>query len=157
MTRPRKTGKTTPAAGERDDFEEVRSLSRKQVVEMLRRGESFEEADLRSADLVGVSFDGVNLSNAKFADANLQRASFRGANLTGASFWNANLREASFEGARLEETDFDYANLDSVNFKDAKIRKATFPTKRLPLDMIQRSVRTGQRVKMEPQGHEEEE
>lgn len=156
MTRARKGGKTPPADVKTDDFEEVRSLSRKQVVDMLRRGESFEEADLRSADLAGVCFDGLNLSNAKFAEANLQRASFRGANLTGASFWSANLREASLEGARLEETDFDYCNLDGVNFKDAKIRKATFPVKRLPLEMIQRSVRTGQRVKMEPLGHEDE-
>ncbi len=155
MNRPRKTKKAQGLPG--DDFEEVRSLSRKQVMDMLKRGDSFEEADLRGADLSGVNFEGVNLINAKFAEANLQRAVFRNANLTGASFWNANLREASLECAQLEEADFEYSNLDGVNFKDAKIRKATWPLKRLPLETIQRSVRTGQRVKMEPMGHEEEE
>ena len=157
MSRPRKPKAPVDTPPERDDFDEVKSLSRKQVTDMLRRGESLVEADLRALDLSGVSFDGANLTNAKFGEANLQKATFRGANLTGASFWNANLREATLDSANLEEADFDYCNLDAVSFKDAKIRKAIFPFKRLPLDMIQRSVRTGQRVRMEPMRHEDEE
>lgn len=150
----KKTGTTSPPADRDDD--EARTLTRKQVLDLLRRGESFEECDLRSIDLAGVNFDGVNLMNAKFGEANCAKASFRGANLTGASFWNANLREATLDGANLEEADFDYCNLDGVSFRDAKIKKAIFPYKRLSVEAIQRSVRTGERVKMEPMRHEEE-
>lgn len=157
MPRPRKPKAAPEPAAERDDFDEVRTLTRKQVMDMIRRAETFEEADLRGVDLSGLSFDGMKLRNAKFGDCNLQRASFRGADLAGASFWNANLREATLDGADLEEADFDYCNLDGVSFKDAKIRKAIFPFRRLPLEAIQRSVRTGQRVRMEPMRHEDEE
>lgn len=157
MSRPRKPKTAAEPTADRDDFDEVKTLTRKQVVDMIRRGDSFEEADLRGVDLSGVAFDGINLRNAKLGDCNLQRASFRGADLTGASFWNANLREATLDAANLEEADFDYCNLDGVSFKDAKLRKAIFPFRRLPLEMIQRSVRTGQRVRMEPMRHEDEE
>ncbi len=141
---------------DREDFAELRTLTRKQVLDMLRRGESLEDADLRGLDLSGVTFDGANLTNAKLGETNLQRASFKGSTLVGASFWNANLREASLEGANLEEADFDYCNLDGVTFKDAKVKKAIFPVKRLPVEHVQRSVRTGERVRMEPMRHEDE-
>lgn len=148
--------KRTPVPVIDRDDDEARSLTRKQVLDLLRRGESFEECDLRGIDLSGVNFDGVNLTNAKFGEANCQKATFRNANLTGASFWNANLREATLDGANLEEADFDYCNLDAVSFRDAKIKKAIFPYKRLPVEVVQRSVRTGERVKMEPMRHEDE-
>ncbi len=157
MSRPRKPKVPTDAPAERDDFDDVRTLTRKQVVDMIRRGESLEEVDLRGVDLSAVAFDGLNLRNAKLGDCNLHKASFKNADLTGASFWNANVREATFDGANLEEADFDYANLDGVCFRGAKIRKAIFPFRRLPLESIQRSVRTGQRVRMEPMRHEDEE
>ncbi len=157
MTRPRKPKAPPDPVAERDDFDEGKTLTRKQVVDMVRRGDSLEDADLRGLDLSAVCFDGAGLRQAKFGDSNLQRASFRGADLSGASFWNANLREAVLDGANLEEADFDYCNLDGASFRDAKIRKAIFPFKRLPLEMIQRSIRTGQRVRMEPLRHEDEE
>ncbi|MBM4364797.1 MAG: pentapeptide repeat-containing protein [Deltaproteobacteria bacterium] len=141
---------------DREDFAELRTLTRKQVLDMLRRGETLEDADLRGLDLSGVTFDGANLTNAKLGESNLQRASFRGTTLVGASFWNANLREASLDGANLEEADFDYCNLDGVSFKDAKVKRAIFPVKRLPIEQVQRSVRTGERVRMEPIRHEDE-
>ncbi len=141
---------------DRDDFAAGRPLSRKQVTDMIRKKESFVDADFRGCDLNGIAFDGCDLTNAKFGESNLSKCSFRSANLTGASFWNASLKDASLEDANLEEADFDYANLDGVTFRGAKIRKAIFPLKRLPLDSIKTSVRTGERVKMEAQPHEDE-
>lgn len=157
MSRLRKPKSPTDPATERDDFEDQRSLTRKQVHDMLRRKEPLANADLRGLDLSGLSFEGVNLVNAKFGDAKLMKCSFRFADLRGASFWNADMREATLDNATLDEADFDYCNLDSVSFKDAKIRKTMFPLKRLPLEAIQRSIKTGQRVRMEPMRHDDEE
>ena len=129
-----------------------RPLTRKQVVEMIRKRESFVEADFRGCDLAGMSFDGLDLTNAKFAEANLSRCSFKGANLSGASFFGASLKEASLEEATLEAADFDYANLDGVTFKGARFRKAIFPYKRLPMEQIRASIQGGQRVRMDASG-----
>lgn len=141
---------------DKEDFGSGRAIPRKQIQDMIRKKESFSEMDLRGCDLSGLAFDGLDCSYAKFGDANLQKSTFRESNLVGASFWNANLRDCSFDGANLEEADFDYANLDGVSFRDAKIRKAIFPFKRLALDAIKASVRTGERVRMEAQPHEDE-
>ena len=146
----------TPPEADREDFSTSRSLTRKQVLEMLRKKESLEEADLRGADLVGVGFDGANLARAKFGEANLTRATFKGAILVGASFFAATLKDASLEDANVEEADFDYANLDGVTFRGAKVRKAIFPLRRLSLKDIQDSVRTGRRVQMEAMALDED-
>lgn len=153
MTR-RKTPSDPPADEavhdpEREDFGGGRSLTRKQIAEMIRRKESLVEVDGRGADLSGTSFDNLDLSWAKFAEANLSRCSFRNANLTGASFFGANLKDAVLDGANLEEADFDYAWLDGVTFRDAKVRKAILPVRRLSLDAVRESVRTGKKVSME--------
>lgn len=156
------TKRKTPAPADslldsdREDFSSGRPLTRKQVIEMIRRKETLEEADLRGCDLVGISFDGVSLKFAKFAEANLSRCSFRQSDLEGASFFGANLKDASLEGANLEDADFDYANLDGVTFLNAKTKKAIFPLRRLPLEAIRESVRTGKRVHMEAMPLEEE-
>ncbi len=126
------------------------ALSRKQVMEMVRKKDSFEDADLRGADLSGLCFDGLNLTQAKFAEANLMRSTFRGANLTGTSFFGANLRDVCLDNANLEEADLDYANLDGATLHNAKIRKALFPTRKLTLAEIRVSVATGSRLRMEP-------
>ena len=142
---------------DKEDFSTGRPLTRKQVLEMIRRKEGFEEADLRGCDLVGIAFDGANLARAKFAEANLSRCTFKGAILVGASFFGANLKDCSLEDANIEDADFDYANLDGVTFRGAKIRKAIFPIRRIPLKDIQDSVRTGKRVQMEAMPLDEDE
>ncbi|MFN7145998.1 MAG: pentapeptide repeat-containing protein [Myxococcota bacterium] len=153
MTRRKTPAPANPDAllldPDKEDFTGGRPLTRKQVLEMIRKKESFEEADLRGCDLAGVAFDNANLARAKFAEANLARCSFKGATLVGASFFGANLKDASLEEANLEDADFDYANLDGVTFRGAKVRKAIFPLRRVPLKDIQESVRTGKRVQME--------
>ncbi len=126
------------------------ALPRKQVMEMIRRRDSFEDADLRGADVSGLVFDGLNLAQAKFAEANVSRSSFKGAELTGASFFGANLREVCFDGANLEEADLDYANLDGATLLGAKIRKALFPTRKVSLTDVRASVATGVRLRMDP-------
>lgn len=126
----------------------TRVLTRKQVVDLLRRGQSLEKVDVRGLDLSGLNFDGVNLRWTKLADANLQRCSFKGADLSNASMWHANLKDASFEQAVLDFADLDCANLDGATFLGARIKKTIFPFQLLPIEVVEQSVRTGVRVRM---------
>ena len=96
------------------------TLTRKQVQDAIRRGNSLVGADLRGVDLNGISFDNVDLTRAKLADTNLTRCSFNGANLTHASMWHANLKDACLDQATLEGTDLDFANLDGCTVKAAR-------------------------------------
>ena len=66
--------------GDLDEFAAIRTLSRKQVGDMIRRKESLVEADLRGCDLSGLSFDGVDLTAAKFGEANLSKCETMAAN-----------------------------------------------------------------------------
>lgn len=151
MTRRKASSRTLePLDVEKDDFAAGRPLNRKQVQEMIRRKESLVEADLRGCDLSGVIFDGTDLSFAKFAEANLARCSFRGCNLEGASFFGASLKDALLEECQLEDADLDYAWLDGVSLKGSKVRKAIFPLKKVPLEEIRESVRSGKRLRMDP-------
>ena len=150
MTRRKVPGRSEPLELEKDDFAVGRPLNRKQVQDMIRRKESLVEADLRGCDLTGVVFDGTDLSYAKFAEANLARCSFRGCNLEGASFFGASLKDALLEDCQLEEADLDYAWLDGVSLRGSKVRKAIFPLKKVPLEEIRESVRSGKRLRMEP-------
>lgn len=133
---------------DREEFG-ARALTRKAVLDMMRRREDFTDADLRGLDLSGLVFDGLNLRNAKFAESNLTRCSFRGANLSGASFFGAQLKDAILDEANLEDADLDFAWLDGVTLRAAKVRKALFPLDHLKLADIHESVRTGRRLSME--------
>lgn len=126
-----------------------RSLTKKQIIEILSRGESLSDIDIRGIDLSGTNFDNADLTYAKLAECNLSRATFRNANLTNASLWHAECKDAIFDGANLEEADLDYSNLDGCSFRNAKIRKAIFPFSKLPLEEIQASVKTGKKVRMD--------
>lgn len=150
--------KSSPIAGEPHDPEEFgdSALNRKQVLELLRRKESLDDADLRGTDLSGVVFDGASMRQAKFAEATLTRASFKGTDLRGASFFAANLKDACFDGANLEEADLDYAFLDGVTVQGAHVRKALFPTRKLPLADVRAAVVSGARLRMEPFGPDDD-
>jgi len=150
MTRRKSSGGRDAAEQEKDDFAIGRPLNRKQVQDMVRKKESLVEADLRGCDLNGLVFDGTDLRFAKFAEANLSRCSFRGANLEGASFFGAALKDAILEDCNLEDADLDFAWLDGVSLRGSKVRKAIFPLKKVPLEDIRESVRSGKRLRMDP-------
>lgn len=135
-----------------EDFGAGRIPSRKQVQEMLRRAESFEEVDLRGADLDGLCFDGCRMRHVKLGEATLVGCSFVGADLRGASFWSANLKDAVLDGADLEEADFDMANVEGVSLRGAKTRKAIFPYRRVSVAAVRESVATGAPLVMEGPG-----
>ena len=134
---PRSRSDETPVPG---------TLTRKQVLDALRRGTSLSGQDLRMLDLGGTNFDGLDLSLTKFGEAQLEGCSFRNTTLTGASFWHANLRNAVFDGSLLDDTDFDFADLDGCTFRAARLKRIIVPHGRASLLKIQESVRSGRPV-----------
>ena len=71
---------------DQDDYSTAMgTLTRKQVQDAIRRGNSLSGVDLRGVDLNGISFNNTDLSSAKLAEANLTRCTFAGADLSNAS------------------------------------------------------------------------
>ncbi len=126
-----------------------KTLSKRQILDTLNRGESLSGADMRSLDLSGVCFDGADLSYAKLANCNLARATFRGANLSGTSLWHADCKDAVFDEALLEESDFDFTNLDGSTFRAARVKKTIFPNLQATLAEVRNSVRTGKKIRLD--------
>ena len=126
-----------------------RPLTKKQVVEMVSRGESLAGMDLRDTDLSGICFDQADLAEAKLAECNLARCTFREADLRAASLWHSDCTDCVFDGANLEEADLDLAFLDGCSFRGAKIRKAIFPLTRISLTTLKNAVKTGKKLRME--------
>lgn len=82
------------------------------------RGANLVEASLNGLDLVLFNFTGANLVKATLVDANFyaqntanKSADFSFANLSGANFSNAVLTFANFNGATLDSVNFSSANL----------------------------------------------
>ncbi len=133
------------------------SMSRKQVLDALRRGRSLIDADLRGTNLSGINFDGVDLAYTKLADSDLSQCSFVGANLSGASMWHANLKNCAFDRSILDFADLDEANIDGCTFRGARIKKTIFPNARLAISMIEESIVAGTPVVLAREGESNEE
>jgi uncharacterized protein YjbI with pentapeptide repeats len=106
--------------------------TREQVIEMVKRGESLEGADLSKINLSGANlfdanFIGVNLSEAKFGggyltntflnEANLSKAEFISIELDGTNFHKADLSEAYFINSNINNVDLSSTNLNKAYFK----------------------------------------
>ncbi len=99
-------------------------------------GASFEQIDLRKANLIKANLSGTNLSEANLSEADLHEAILFGANLNGANLDGVNLSGASLSGAELQgaslqkavlrEAILCEANLNSANFSNADLHKANF-------------------------------
>ena len=102
---------------------------------------NLSNADLRGANLAGVSawranftdarFDGANLSDINLIRANLTRANFTSARLTDASLNMANLSGAQFALSIMDNVNLTSANLNNVSIVESDLvgaiaRYATF-------------------------------
>ena len=81
---------------------------------------SFDDPNLRLAnlantDLQGIDLAGVNLSNANLERANLSGANLNSANLSDAAFYGANLTHSILKDAILTNSSFGYANLSGAD------------------------------------------
>ncbi len=87
---------------------------------------NLEDADLRTAYLVGANLKGANLKGADLSRANMRRANLEDADLTGATLLSANLPGANLKGADLSGTDFTGSNLIQADFTGADTEGAIF-------------------------------
>ena len=126
--------------------ENLVTLTRKEVLELLAEGKDLRGYDIRKANLIKIDFSGCDLREANFSYSNLKDAIFRDADMRGTSLWNANLEGADFTGANLEDADLDYSKLRGAILYRANIRRAALPTELIPREDIMASVNSGCKV-----------
>ena len=97
----------------------VAQFSRKQVEEMVARGESLAGINLYRGKLHRANLAGAILTGAKLRRANLIEADLCGTDLREADLTNADLYMANLEGADLRGVDFSKANLYKANLRGA--------------------------------------
>ncbi len=123
-----------------------KTLTRKEVIEILQTTRDFSGLDLRKANLTkldfsGCRFAGSNCSYVNFKDSNLDSCDF-----SDSSLWNANLEGANLTRSNLEDADLDYTKLRGAVLFKANIRRATLPTDLIPREEILRSVNEGSKI-----------
>ncbi|MBW0117151.1 pentapeptide repeat-containing protein [Pseudonocardia abyssalis] len=85
-----------------------------------------DQIDLTGAQLVGVSFAGIDL---KFAD--LAGVDLRGSSLADAQLQSARLSDANLTGANMARADLSYANLERAKLDSASLEYADLSRSRL--------------------------
>lgn len=96
-------------------------MTRQDVEDKIKNGESLCEADLSGLDLSGIQLEGADLE-----EANLESSNLSGANLSGASLVNANLGRADLSGAVLISSTFEGSNLRNADLSNADLTKSQF-------------------------------
>ncbi|WP_128377120.1 pentapeptide repeat-containing protein [Streptomyces cavernae] len=80
-------------------------------------GADLHQADLTQAEWVGATLAKADLSHADLTQANVSQADLTGANLTGADLTQADLTGARLDGAALSGAQFTQAELDDATFE----------------------------------------
>lgn len=91
----------------------------------------FRGADLRNANFLRATLNGVDFSGARLEEANFNRAEMKAAIFTNADMNEADMQDANaqgvrFDGADVSETDFSESDLMGANFQGADIEDAKF-------------------------------
>jgi uncharacterized protein YjbI with pentapeptide repeats len=92
-------------------------------------GISFKGLDASDANLEGIQLQGADLRGANLRESNLKNANFEGtklweANLEGAHLQGANLRRSELESANLTGADLGFANLQEAHLYQASLDSA---------------------------------
>ncbi len=92
---------------------------------------NFRGADLRSANFLRATLNGVDFSGARLEEANFNRAEVKAAIFTAADLNEADMRDADAQGARFDgadvsEMDFSESDLTGASFQGANIEGARF-------------------------------
>lgn len=94
---------------------------------------NLSDAELRGADLRGVSLRDVDLRGADLRDASLRDADLENADLRGADLRDVSLIGANFRGVELDDADLRGANLNRTQSEDSLLCNTQLP-KRFRLD-----------------------
>ena len=108
------------------EFEKEENTIKDTLIEGIKQGIDFNNANLSGVDLRGVVLSGADLRGAILSGAYLSGANLRNANLSGVYFFCANLNDADFSGANLNDANFRGAYLFCANFIDANLVGANF-------------------------------
>lgn len=123
-----------------------KTLTRKEVIEILQTTRDFSDLDLRKANLTKLDFTGCLFKNSNCSYVNFKDSNLDSCDFSNASLWNANLEGANLTRANLEDADLDYTKLRGAVLYRANIRRATLPTDLIPRDEILKSVNDGSKV-----------
>jgi uncharacterized protein YjbI with pentapeptide repeats len=135
-----------PVPEEGEPLAETEKLTREQVLEGYKSGQSFANQDLSGLDLSGCDLSQIDLTNAvlenvnlgqsNLSQARLDNAILTGADLTaanlnqaglcGVSASGANLAEANLIGADCRASDFTSADFSLANLRQADLTDAIF-------------------------------
>jgi len=96
-------------------------MTRQEIEEKIKNGESLKEIDLSGLDLSGAQLEGANLE-----EGNLEATDLSGSNLSHANLLNANLARANLSGAILTSSTLEGSNLRNTNLAHADISHARF-------------------------------
>jgi uncharacterized protein YjbI with pentapeptide repeats len=86
---------------------------------------NLEDADLKRANLSGMSLKNIHMQNANLTNAKLIGTDLTNANMDAAIFTGADLSGAKLENAELESTDLTNVNLSQTNLSKANLDYAT--------------------------------
>lgn len=101
-------------------------ISRAEVEEGARTGQTFAGRDFTNADLSGLNLSGVDFEGAFLEGANLSETNLSKANLRHALLAHSNLTNANLGSADLSHANVGGANLTAANLKNAVLHKTIF-------------------------------
>jgi len=103
------------------DPDNVKKLTREEVIERHAQGKSLAGAILSGVDLSGLDLQGIDLRKAQCGKTN-----FSGSNLDGAVFTQSLASEADFSDASLQKAILEKGIFNKAKFKKAVVREADF-------------------------------
>ena len=112
------------AASQLDNDEIPDTLTREDVIMLVRRGVPLEGQDVSGLDLSRLDLSGVNFSHASMDETNFSGSSLAGADLSGVNAEKAIFSGADLNGAVLKMTSFEKCDFSGSRFDNADLETA---------------------------------
>jgi uncharacterized protein YjbI with pentapeptide repeats len=128
------------------DEAKPKTLTRKEVTDILQTTRSFKHMDLRKANLSKLDCSNCDFSHCNLSYVNFKESNLESSNFSNASLWNANLEGSNLSKANLEDADLDYTKLRGAIMYKSNIRRATLPTDLIPREEILKSIQFGTKI-----------
>ncbi len=128
------------------DIKKMRPISREEVIELHKKGESLNFYDLSGLDLSGLDLSGADFTMAKCVNTNFSKSIlkntkfYKNTSLEGADFSNADLTKALFDFLILQKAKFNDALLTHCKFKQLMCQQCDFTSTNLEKANIELSI-----------------